>query len=352
MSDFMDLYPYLNYLLKNKERAVVPGLGIFHLVKTPVKMDDQTGAFLPPEVKLEFIQMNNSDDNEIALLISLHKQISINEADSFVKSAVSGVWNALEKKEAITLKEVGELTMSGDGKVSFREDRSSPLLSSSYGMPTVETGKPIETRPDITEAEPDSVETVLKAEKIKRNKLPVLLIIILCLIFLCFTGGAVFLALNYNQATGYIHNKVLEMNDCLKKVFSMGSKTDTLTVAPKPPVKDSNTMALTKIKDTVQQQKRDTTLSSGGKDIKTYLVEPGPEKKYFIIAGCFRDLQNADKCIRELEARNYKPVIAGKTPQGLFRVCYNGGFLSKQDALNEMEKIREEFKNDPWLINY
>lgn len=348
----MDLSVYINFLLKKKDQAIIPGLGIFNLVKTPASFEEKSNTYLPPSSRIEFIQMDGAEDNEISMLISLYENLTNDEATEKTGKISAGILASIDQEGSYSLNDIGTLTKGENSRIIFTPDILSPSANEFYGMPKVETEK--------SSAE-NSQEPVLVDENVKKEQKPahppvrtkkIMLLVFLSLFVISITGCVVYIAFNYKESTDFIHKEAALINDFFKMLFPGGIKNaDTLSI------KNSDTNnrkeAINKsVTDTLAKLVTDTLNRIGGGDIQSYIIEPGQEKKYYIIAGCFRDLDNAGKMIKDLETKNYKPVIAGKTPAGLYRVCYTAGFTSKRDATDEIIKIRLIFKNEPWLIEY
>lgn len=73
-------------------------------------------------------------------------------------------------------------------------------------------------------------------------------------------------------------------------------------------------------------------------------------KKYYIVAGCFRDENNANAMVRELIKKGYKAEKFG-TIGNLHAVSYNS-YTSKDEAIRELARIRKEVEPEAWLVYY
>jgi nucleoid DNA-binding protein len=74
------------------------------------------------------------------------------------------------------------------------------------------------------------------------------------------------------------------------------------------------------------------------------------EKRFYIVAGCFRDIANADEMVNELKRQGYKAQLFG-TIGNLHAVSYSS-FAEKEKALQELSKIREEVAPEAWIVYY
>jgi nucleoid DNA-binding protein len=73
-------------------------------------------------------------------------------------------------------------------------------------------------------------------------------------------------------------------------------------------------------------------------------------KKYYIVAGCFRDENNANALVRDLIQKGYKAEKFG-TIGNLHAVSYNS-FTDKEEALRALARIRQEIEPEAWMLYY
>jgi len=73
-------------------------------------------------------------------------------------------------------------------------------------------------------------------------------------------------------------------------------------------------------------------------------------RKYFIVAGCFREESNADAYVIMLRNKGYPAEKFGKIGD-LTAVSY-ASFNSKEEALEMLNKIREKESKDAWIFHY
>ena len=76
-------------------------------------------------------------------------------------------------------------------------------------------------------------------------------------------------------------------------------------------------------------------------------VEPSPNDRYYIIAGCFREYNKATDFVMELQKKGYTAELRGKT-NGLHRVIYSA-HPNYSSALGEMKQIIDKEGRGPWI---
>jgi len=74
------------------------------------------------------------------------------------------------------------------------------------------------------------------------------------------------------------------------------------------------------------------------------------EKRYYIVAGCFRDEQNANALVKKLKQKGYDAEKFGKIGN-LHAVSYSS-FIDRAEAQNQLRRIREEVEQEAWLTYY
>jgi len=348
----MDLSVYINYLLKKKDQAIIPGLGIFNLIKTPASFEEKSNTYSPPSSHIEFTQMADAEDSEIAMLISLYENVTSEVAAERTRKIAESIHAALNNEGSYTLTDIGKLIKDENGWTIFSPDVLSSSANAYYGMPKVVTENSAPENQQASGVLGESSKKELKAASTSMSANKIVVLAFLSVFLVSIFGCVIYIAFNYKESTALIHKKAELLNDFFEKLFpSQMKNTDTLAAKNNETLNSQNNMNKS-VTDTMAKLVTDTLTRIAGGNAQSYIIEPGSEKKYFIIAGCFRDLDNAGKMIKDLEIKNYKPVIAGKTPAGLYRVCYSEGFTSKRDATDEIIKIRLVFKNEPWLIEY
>ncbi len=77
-------------------------------------------------------------------------------------------------------------------------------------------------------------------------------------------------------------------------------------------------------------------------------VQASTGKKYYIVAGCFRDEANADRLVKELQDKGYDAEKFGKIGP-LFAVSY-GSFPDKSSADTELATIKKNVQADAWIV--
>ncbi len=76
----------------------------------------------------------------------------------------------------------------------------------------------------------------------------------------------------------------------------------------------------------------------------------GQSRKYYIVAGMFSSRANAEAYVATLKAKGYDAELFGRK-NNLYAVSFSS-HVSKEAAVREMNRIREQFNPDAWLLYY
>ena len=78
--------------------------------------------------------------------------------------------------------------------------------------------------------------------------------------------------------------------------------------------------------------------------------ESTTNKGFYIIGGCFRSQENAEKYVAELKAKQYEAEIIGKNKAGLFMVSVFKSSSSVQTA-DALTNIKSEVNENAWIFH-
>jgi nucleoid DNA-binding protein len=104
------------------------------------------------------------------------------------------------------------------------------------------------------------------------------------------------------------------------------------------------------------QELPDDNLSTAGsakieeKPVETVNLPVAGEKRYYIVAGCFGDEDNADAMVQKLIKKGFQAQKYGK--RGNLHCVSYSSFTDRDKAITELEKIRKEEDPDAWLNEY
>ena len=96
-------------------------------------------------------------------------------------------------------------------------------------------------------------------------------------------------------------------------------------------------------------KKTDISVETAMLNVEEKVIEPLPEKKYYIIGGSFLIQKNADILKNEFIATGYPAEVIQADNSPRFRVSY-ASHPDRSVALTELKKIRESENSSAWLL--
>ena len=132
----MQISQYISELLFRYDCVVVPGFGAFLSERVSAKIDKSSGEFFPPCKHISFNTQLKSNDGLLANHISSVEEITYENAISKIKKQVDYAIKSLENSETIEFPNIGSLTNSKKGKITFEPTNKNNFLKDSFGLST------------------------------------------------------------------------------------------------------------------------------------------------------------------------------------------------------------------------
>lgn len=303
---------YISDLLYRYQCVTIPDFGAFLTHSKPAQLHTSTNAFYPPSKELSFNSQLTSNDGLLAKYISDIEGIAYEEVLEKLNSLVSSWKNLLDRKEKLTIKNVGELWLNEDSKIQFLPSYHINYLTSSFGLSSF-------VSPKITR------ETLKQEVEELEEKTPLL-----------FTPEK-------RERPSYL------------KYAAIALLTITIGALGFSYYKGLQKQQLQIVEQKAQQQVEETIQQATFFDSQPIVLPPveldikKETQKYKIIAGAFRIEANADKKVRQLISKGYKAQRIGKNRYGLHQVAY-ASFANVQEALAYLRKIKATESSEAWLL--
>ena len=296
-------------ILLTRDSITIPGLGTLETSYQPAQLDEKTGTIYPP-AKLVKLDTGKTTDKENALETYIMQTQPVNQTTAHlqIEQFVKDTKEKLDKNDSVTLDEVGIITRDENGAIIIKAVPNN-LMIDNYGMDPVEVeaakaaartskGKTVKTTTTTTKTTTVKTSSALSSsvrdtkptepevkDTQKKSKVLKWLLILLPIVAL------ITLYILYREP----------VNNWVAGLFSSSPKADTTqTVAP--PVQDtvqpkSNVPDLGET-EVVDDPETKMLLDAG---FSTTPLNIGNQyKKYYLIAGSFTTIKNAQKRQREL----------------------------------------------------
>lgn len=306
----MTLAKYISDLLYRYECVIIPNFGGFITNNISANVNHFTHTFYAPSKELSFNSHLTNNDGLLVNYISTCQNISYKKAFNFIDQEIND-WKTTLAYDELELENIGTLNLTKEGNLIFEPIATVNYLTSSFGLSSYVSPavKRIAYKEQVRELE--TVAPILPAEENKR-KTPA---------FIKYAAAAAIIfalgTVGWNQ-----YNKI-EHNNLIAKAES-------------------------------QQQQVEKTIQEA-----TFVIEnPLPAitlnvtketQNFHVVAGAFREPENAEKKLQQLITKGYQARILGVNKWNLTQVSY-GSFNSRNEAINSLNKIKRTESKDAWLL--
>ncbi len=312
----MSTAAYIEELLYRYNCVVVPEFGAF-LTHVKSAFIDKTGhTFYPPSKVLSFNRQLQSNDGLLISYIAEAEKISYEDVQGKMAKTVKEWGKQLKKGETLILQNIGSFKPTKEGKLIFQPTKQTNFLTSSFGLSSfVSTPILREVLKEEVEVLEEKVPFIITPEAQKKNEFRPLLkyaAIVLLALSAGFTGYR-----TYDQA---ITNELVSQQKA-QEIISNSIQEATFF--------DTKPMELPVFR--VDVTKKVT-------------------KRHHIIAGAFRERNNADRKIKQLRNKGFDAFLVGQNKFGLYQVAFDS-FEKPKQALEALKQIRLTESRDAWLLS-
>lgn len=279
---------------------MVPNFGGFVSNTVSSKMDAATHQFTPPTKKISFNVNLQQNDGLLVNHMATSLRISFDEALDLIRKEVEA-WNRDLKNAPLLLQNIGQFTLEEDHLVFEPIDKIN-YLTSSFGLSDVDTNYVLRHNIAVSE------DTVLKKSYKKY-------IVAAALVAGLFVAGSTYVNGVQNQQD-LAHQEQIT-NEIQEASFNI--------LKPLPSV-------------TLMVEREDENI-----------IEKETTYKYHIVAGAFKNAENAERKVAQLQAKGYDARIIGVNKWGLTQVVY-ASFNDKRIAINVLNKTKKVENKHAWLF--
>lgn len=296
----MTLANYINDLLYRYDCVIVPNFGGFVTNKIGARVNTTTHTFYPPKKQLTFNAYLQHNDGLLANYIASSKNISFEEAVTFIAEEVAQ-WNEKLETTSVTVASVGSLSLNEAKQVVFEPNLSSNFLTESFGLAEVST-------PSVERVKEVTIKS-LPTTTTEENKKTIPLYVRRA------AAAAVFVGIAYVGWNGVQNQQQVLAN----QEEAVEKKIQSATFVIENPLPTIN------------------------------LNVSKEARNFHIIAGAFQEEHNAENKLAELQDKGYDASIVGKNGLGLTQVAFVS-YATKVEARKALEIIKESVSEDAWLL--
>ncbi|MBN1952578.1 MAG: SPOR domain-containing protein [Bacteroidales bacterium] len=307
------------------ECIILRGIGGFETHYRHAVMDKKKKVLIPPGKEIRFredwIKDNGVLENHIAASLKINRERASDYIDDFVQR----FFNTLKDSGKITLEGIGTFSFGENNRLLFEELKDVNYLADSFGLDALE----IDFEPGTVERVPAEALKPIDQPRRKQTVLyitiGILLLVILVTIIILLSEGS-----NYRL---FDFNKRLTRNEQLvfgtREVLSTDSATQLVE-------EKLNTRTTTRV-----------ALAYDPEEGATGADEEASGISYYLIAGSFKTIKNAEISMQELIDDGFAAEVV---PMGENIRVVVGTFYDRKEALNELRRLRRQIDQSIWLL--
>jgi nucleoid DNA-binding protein len=343
----LELYSSIKELLASNDFVSLPGIGSFVQSYQPAKLAADGKSFLPPRQTITFDTQRTFNDGLLERYIQDVQAISSTDAAAIAKKFVVEISDRLSSGAVVNFENVGSLSKSSSGSIVFKQADDEFRASDTYGLEAVAV-KPLDTPlPSSKPADSDvgkqpvrSTHSHHTASQFSTVGIPIMLAAAAMAILMLVGGLLIFIpelrfwnsptiAVHSDYNPDYIIDDKIEKDSTLPTATDTGSSSENLPETQEPEIVGE--------KVAVETDKKQAL----------YYEEPD-DKTYYIIAGSFEQIENAQILFNTLAKQGYSPEILQS--DGRFRVSISK-FSERNRALRELANLRNQKSTQSvWLL--
>lgn len=307
----MQLDQYISDLLYRYECVILPGFGAFLTQHLSAQVHETTQAFYPPKKQLSFNAQLTDTDGLLANYIAKTAQIPHEEANKRIASYVRYLFDRLHKGETVTLQNIGQIVFNQEKHLSFEPSYHLNYLTDSFGLSSFTSSK-ITREVYKEEVEALEAKTPIHFTRERRSYG-----------WVKYAAATVVIALGLSAMVGYNYVQKVEQHNFAAK-------------------QDADQQLEHKI------QEATFVIKNPLPSVQLHLSKP--KGRYHVVAGAFRNQENANKRVVQLRDKGYKARQIGVNNFGLHQVVYDS-YTEPQEALKALRAIRNDDNPSAWLLN-
>lgn len=332
----MKLENYISDLLYRYECVIVPDFGGFITSEYGSRINYTNHHFFPPYKKLAFNAYLKNNDGLLVNYIASVEQISFDEATAWLKETVL-IWNDKLAKGNLFLSKIGTIQLNVAGKLQFEPNIAENYLTASFGLSTI-----------VSESiEREVAKVILKKEftipmavaKKEAEITPSLAAI--------STPEQIVIQLPKKQhpilRTLPIITKYAAMAAIAVTLFGLGNNYYQQKLQDEFIVATQENQ-----QKTTQYIQEATFVISNPLPTITLNIETSA-KNFHVIAGAFRNIENAARKVSELKQMGYDAHIINTNKWNLTQVAFES-FSSMEEARKALTQILNKVDEDAWVL--
>ncbi len=293
----MTLEQLISDLLYRYECVVVPDFGAFIAHYKPTVFNPHNNTFYPPSKSISFNAKVVQNDALLANSLAGAVNCSYNDALKTIEKSVAKWQSDLRTEKVLELDKIGSFSLNNHNKMIFEPSNATNYLTDSYGLSTLIVSQ-VNRQEDRLKPTGTYVRPYLKYAAV-------------------FVLGLATIGFANRFYHNYKVNQQIEFSQ--KQQQKLQNRIQSATF------KISNPLPGITLKSTVIT------------------------RNFHVVAGAFREPENAKRKLKQLKVKGYDAAIIGKNKWDLTQVVF-GSYATKNDALKVLRKVRATEDHAAWLL--
>jgi nucleoid DNA-binding protein len=347
-----NIHNYIYNLLHKHDCVVLPTFGGFVTSYNSAYINTANGLVVPPYKNIIFNKKLVHNDGLLAHYIVEQNQCSINDANIAINNFVAHITAELNNNKRTEIGQLGVFYINAENNILFRQSKLQDFSIASYGLPSFTVNKlllPITTNnivPLSTTTQQVTLQPNAVANKFNYKRIAVAAVTIPAIIGLIWASYSLSQPNNIHiagfststQSTAVTPPALYDrayfegrMNKAEKNITQCKHTIDSLT-------------QVIAVRTNIQTQIDTTRVAT----VSQRIINEISFTKYYLIAGCFSNVENATKFVAELKQNgNANALVLDGNINGLTRVAY-GVYTSKTDAQQAKQQVASA-NNGAWI---
>ena len=317
---------YIHELLYRYECVTIPNFGAFLTRSVGVLIQFDSGVFNPPKKVLTFNSLLKTNDGILAHHIAQKQNISYESALRLIEKEII-IWKQKLQTQPLVIAPIGELRLNTAKRAEFFSYAQVNFDTNAYGL-SVFTRKPLAvaspSKPSkpfsiMAENDKDNLMFTPDHDQPKSERSPIYKYAAVGVIALSLTAAS------YYFGDQYLNNERAKNQQLAQEKITQTVEQATFDLGSLSPLS--------------------MTIDAENPQDEVVLEQP----YYSIIAGTYRNKNNAERLLQNLKGQGYEAAFAAVNPEGMYRVAY-GRFTSKREAIKLLYFIKYTLKEEAWYL--
>lgn len=363
---------YIRTLLYEHDYVTVPNFGAFIANYLPSSFNEISGSLMPPQKRIAFNEILKQDDGLLATHISRRESMTIDEAKRKIQSFVTDIKDSLATEKTFSFDKVGNFALNEENSLVFEPDRRNNFYSESFGFDSLfprQIAKEKYTYSQTFENDEDELlvhKSSFSSTAVRKSSgwtyalysLPILLLSSGLFIVLFSspkntneTAKSSFNPLDYipkKEEVAIPKVKVIQKEEAeiIKPKFE---KDETLTEPKTEEIKNvkiEEPLYIEPAKTLTPKIEKKEPITTPVIEAKTTTIN-SEQKRYLIVSGVFKSLENVEKLQAILQKNGFSPRII---QMGVLMKVVAGEADSYADAVIQADKHTKIIGERPAIL--